>query len=278
MSQRILPPEHVAYMQIKAVGAIKSHSIVYPTGEITDDGIPEATSVFNVEKSTCVVGVSDSFIADGARGTVIVAGIATLYGEIFKPNPSASTSLKFGRIIFAADVDSRAKEHGGLLPVGTLLATDVPGMVDDRSGTYTHGGKVFLCPWMSAFTAPRKHLDPDPVSTSDSKVSDDRDTTKWETYYDEDGTPRQKRHRTEVWEETRDMPPPDEAGHVDLRRMMGDGAIEAMISTLHGASAESEELDEERKKSMETFLCKVATKGIDAAKNDAEAMRTCFIQ
>ena len=264
-------------MQIKAVGAIKSHSVVYPTGAITDDGIPEATSTFNPDTSTCVIGVSDAFVADGARGTVIVAGVATLYGDIFKPDPSVA-ALKFGRVIFAADVDAGAKEHGGLLAIGTLLATDVPGLVDDRSGTYTHGGRVFLCPWMSAFTVPRTQIEPASASTTDSKVSDDRDNTKWETYYDENGTPRQKRHRTEVWEETRDMPPPDEAGHVDLRRMMGDGAIEAMISALHSASAESDELDDERKKNMETFLCKVATKGIDAAKDDTEAMRTCFIQ
>ena len=277
MSQRVLPPEHVAYMQIKAVGSITAHSVVYPTGTITDDGIPEATSTFNPDTSTCVIGVSDAFVADGARVTVIVAGVATLYGDIFKPDPSVS-ALKFGRVIFAADVDNGAKEHGGLLAIGTLLATDVPGMVNDRSGTYTHGGRVFLCPWMSAFTAPRKQIEAESASTTDSKVSDNRDNTKWETYYDENGAPRQKRHRTEVWEETRDMPPPDEAGHVDLRRMMGDGAIEAMISTLHSASAESDELDDERKKSMETFLCKVATKGIDAAKDDTEAMRTCFIQ
>lgn len=280
MTHRRLPPEHVAYMQVEAVNTIKAHSVVYPIGTANDDGIPRVTSLFNPITSSCCVGVADAPIASGSRGTVVVAGIVTLYGEVFSQNPASDQSMHFGRVIFAADVDENAKKGGGILPIGTLLTTDVPGLVNDMSGKYTHGGKLFLCPWMSAFTVPRKQVEVlgELPPESSIKVHEDSSETAWETFYEPDGTQKQKRSRTEVYKDIRPVPEKDDSGHVDLRQLLGERSVEAMIEQLNEASPNSQDIDDERRKEIEAFLCKLATTGIDTAKEDTEAMRTCFIQ
>jgi len=275
MSQRPLPPEHVAYMQVIASEGITAHSIVYPAGTVSEDGIVHATSHITPD-STCMLGVADTAISAGSRGTIIVAGVVTLYGSAFTPGASS----KFGHVIFADKVLPEPKdEHkAAIIPIGTLLSLDVPGMTDDRSGTYTHGGRVFLCSWMSAFTIPRTRGEGS-AETSVAATTLSSEVEEWTTVYTEDGVPQQKRIKTIKQQEIRDMPSGgSSAGKVDLKTLMGTAAVDAMVSTLGNAFSHTGELTQEQKDYIQSVLVNVATVGINDAKSNHEVVQRCFIQ
>ncbi len=284
MSRRPVPPEHVAYMQVAAAADIRAHTVVYPTGELTADGIPVVTTTFS-SSVKCIVGVADAAIKGGTRGTVVVAGIVTLYASVFKrggdgrPGHPEHDALAFGQVVFAADV--AGDSDGGAVPIGTLLATDVPGRINDVDGSYLPGGRLFLCPWMSAFTAPRHPptaaAADSPAAGSSRSVSDDHAEAPWETFYDTGGVPREKRLRTVVTEETRDLAADDKTSDVDLKRMMGSAALDAMVVQMH-AYAGTDPPTSETTADFTKMLERIATAGIDEAKADREAMRTCFVQ
>jgi len=285
MSRRPLPPEHVAYMQVAAAADIRAHTVVYPTGELTADGIPVVTATFSPSVK-CIVGVADAAIKGGTRGTVVVAGIVTLYASVFKrsdgrPGHPGRDALAFGQVVFAADVagdSDGAGGDGGAVPIGTLLATDVPGRINDVDGSYLPGGRLFLCPWMSAFTAPRHP--PTAASTGEginNPVLVDSTEAPWETFYDAGGVPHEKRLRTEVTEETRALVADDKTSAVDLKRMMGSAALDAMVVQMH-AYAGTDPPTSETIADFTKMLERIATAGIEKAKDDKEAMRTCFVQ
>ena len=289
MSRRPLPPEHVAYMQVAAAADIRAHTVVYPTGELTADGIPVVTATFSPSVK-CIVGVADAAIKGGTRGTVVVAGIVTLYASVFKrsdgrPGHPERDALAFGQVVFAADVAGDSDVvggDGGAVPIGTLLATDVPGRINDVDGSYLPGGRLFLCPWMSAFTAPRH---PPTAAAADStaagssrSVSDDHAEAPWETFYDAGGVPREKRLRTVVTEETRDLAADDKTSAVDLKRMMGSAALDAMVGQMHVYADNDDPPTAETIAKCTEMLERIATAGIEKAKADKEAMRTCFVQ
>jgi len=288
MSRRPLPPEHVAYMQVAAAADIRAHTVVYPTGELTADGIPVVTATFSPSVK-CIVGVADAAIKGGTRGTVVVAGIVTLYASVFKrsdgrPGHPERDALAFGQVVFAADVagdsdgDGDGDGDGGAVPIGTLLATDVPGRINDVDGSYLPGGRLFLCPWMSAFTAPRHPPADSPAADSNNPVRVDSTEAPWETFYDAGGVPHEKRLRTVVTEETRALAADDKTSAVDLKRMMGSAALDAMVAETHAYADNDDPPTPETIAKCTEMLERIATAGIEKAKADKEAMRTCFVQ
>jgi len=275
-------------MQVAAAADIRAHTVVYPTGELTADGIPVVTATFSPSVK-CIVGVADAAIKGGTRGTVVVAGIVTLYASVFKrsdgrPGHPGRDALAFGQVVFAADVagDSDGDGDGGAVPIGTLLATDVPGRINDVDGSYLPGGRLFLCPWMSAFTAPRHPptaASPAADINNPVRVDSTEAVTEapWETFYDAGGVPREKRLRTVVTEETRALAADDKTSDVDLKRMMGSAALDAMVAEMHVYAGTDPSTAETIAKCTE-MLERIATAGIEKAKADKEAMRTCFVQ
>ena len=283
MSRHVLPPEHIAYMQVFAQTPIKPHSVIYPTGELTQEDIPIVSGLVQPD-TKCAVGVADSYIEKDERGTIVVAGIVTLYSPKFNLTGSENKRLQLGQVVFASDVysptantlpsDSDASSFSGFVPVGTLLAANVPGIMNEADGKYLSGARIFLCPWMSAFSIPRKLSLPEDTTVDSTEISNDPEP-EWETIYDSDGTPKQKRRRTVVTEETREMPAPESEEQIDLRRALGSSAIEAMIER---AASTDGEMTEEEKKEVEEGLNVIATIGLKKMKADSEALRSCFIQ
>jgi hypothetical protein len=127
-------------MQIIAKTALVPGDVVFGgTGQF--EGVATVSATHS-DQFPSVLGVADQVVAVDKRSTIVVAGVVAV-------NKYNSTPVTFGAIIAT---NATVKGMSLQLPVGTLIEDNVEGIL--QGDTYMPRMRVFLCPWMCAFTLP----------------------------------------------------------------------------------------------------------------------------
>jgi hypothetical protein len=130
--------EPITCMHVIAVADIPAHKAVYAMGGLPPDHIPQAHVTHGDGRA--FAGISDRAIKQGDHGTIVVAGVVSLYTTEPSADPTYSTvALK---AFDGADESNRV--------VGVAVSPNTRGLIID--GSYHHCRKVMLCPWMVACT------------------------------------------------------------------------------------------------------------------------------
>lgn len=125
-------------MHVIAVERIAAHKAVYATSGRPPDYIPHAYATQGDGRT--FAGISDRVINESDHGTIVVAGVVSLYTPTPSSEPTYST-------VALKDFDG---ENESNLVVGVSVSPNTRGLIID--GSYRHCRKVMLCPWMVACT------------------------------------------------------------------------------------------------------------------------------
>jgi hypothetical protein len=163
---------HVAYMTVMPAKALHPGTVVRQTGSKSSfveeaSHTPHATD----EGAGPILGVADRFMPPNELGTIVIAGITTIYCAEDTSLPTAgqyvtSKHLPLRPVVLPIGEE---EEPPPLQVIGTVIKSPVEGKV--KEGKYLPGVKIFLCPWLNAASLPVK-VDVDGAgTTSDTQLN-----------------------------------------------------------------------------------------------------------
>lgn len=148
---------HVAYVQVWAKTSIPAFAIVVTAHDDTESSAEaRADNVLIVEPfspeyewgSQMPVGVSDTKIMEGKRGTIVLSGIVMVQRAV----PEMTERLTGSYFTLADTVAGNGIPNMPLQPLGTVIQPNLPGVM--VGSKYCPTVSIFLCPWLCAAKVP----------------------------------------------------------------------------------------------------------------------------